>query len=177
MITVFACLMIADFITGLIHWIEDAYGLPSWPVLGKLVIEPNIEHHLEPAKLADSPVWLRNYQGAVPAAVAAAIAIAVDYWPLALVCLFAAFGNEVHAWAHAGKKRPWWVRLLHDAAIVQTPEHHARHHRRPYACRFCTLTNLLNPVLDLVRFWAAMEWLLMCVGIKTQRLSAERLGT
>lgn len=179
MLTVLACIIVADFLTGLVHWIEDTYGLPSWPILGALIVEPNIEHHLDPLALCDSPVWLRNYQAGIPACLFSAGVfgwLGLDGWPVVLTVVFAAMGNEVHAWSHAGKSNPWPIRFLQDAGLVQTPQHHAQHHRPPYNRRFCTLTNFTNAVLDLVGFWPALEAVLSLAWITPKRLSAERLG-
>lgn len=38
----------ADFLSGFIHWWEDAYGNPNWKILGKHIIEPNLNHHTNP---------------------------------------------------------------------------------------------------------------------------------
>ena len=39
-------------------------------------------------------------------------------------------------------------------------QHHARHHTDPKNSHYCTITNWLNPVLDGLRFWDGLEWLL-----------------
>lgn len=44
----------ADFVTGVFHWWEDRYGNPAWPVIGKLVVEPNILHHARNEKFTDA---------------------------------------------------------------------------------------------------------------------------
>src|SRR6185295_9793570 len=38
----------ADFVSGLVHWLEDAYGREHWPITGRLVTRPNILHHHDP---------------------------------------------------------------------------------------------------------------------------------
>ena len=45
LLTIVACIFAADLITGLVHWWEDTYGDPDWPVIGEHVVRPNIEHH------------------------------------------------------------------------------------------------------------------------------------
>lgn len=180
MLTVLVCILIADFITGLVHWWEDSYGLPSWPVLGKLVIEPNIDHHLRPGIIGSmTTLFSRNYQTVVPAVL---VSLALWYvagvaaWPLVLIFVLAALGNEVHSWNHRGRNGPV-VRLLQDAALIQTPQQHARHHRPPFEAYYCTLTNVTNAVLEAVQFWRGLEW---CVwklfGIQQRRASPERRG-
>lgn len=180
MITVVLCILVADFITGLVHWWEDSYGVPTWPVLGRLIVEPNIDHHLRPGIIGSMTTFFsRNWQTVVPAVLVALALwhfVGMTTWPLALTFILAAFGNEVHAWNHRRRSNPI-IRLLQDAAIIQTPQQHARHHRPPFDVYYCTLTNVMNAVLEAVQFWRGLEW---CVwkltGIKHRRCSAERMG-
>lgn len=177
MLDILLCILVADFLTGLIHWVEDTYGLPSWPLLGASVIEPNILHHENQLHFTMGSVLYRNYQVFAFGAAALAIVYVTGWltWQLALTLCLASMGNEVHAWAH---KRPKSrvVRLLQDMKLLICPEQHARHHRKPYDTNFCTLTNWLNPVLDALAFWRGLELLLWCAGIDPQRMSAARRG-
>ena len=45
---VIVTVLVADFVSGLLHWLEDAYGREDWPIIGRLVTRPNILHHHEP---------------------------------------------------------------------------------------------------------------------------------
>jgi len=180
LIEVVACLLVADFITGVVHWIEDTYGVPSWPIIGKLVIEPNIEHHQQPGLLGSmSSLALRNYQSIIPAsfaAIAALLWFGLSAWPFVLIAAISATGNEVHTWSHR-KRNSRWVTFLQEAGLVQSPRAHAKHHRPPFDTHFCTLTNFTNEVLELVRFWRIAEffvWLLL--GALPKRMSEERQG-
>src|SRR6187402_3176872 len=63
------CFLIADLVVGGVHWLEDSYGQPDWPVIGALVIAPNLLHHREPrAFLAKS--WWRSADAQVIAGAA-----------------------------------------------------------------------------------------------------------
>ena len=174
MLTVLLCILAADFITGLVHWWEDSYWLPSWPILGRIVVEPNIDHHLRPGVIGSmTTIISRNYQTVVPAVI---LSLVLWSWPLALIFILAALGNEVHAWNHR-RNNNFIIRLLQDASIIQTPQQHSRHHRPPFEAYYCTLTNFTNAVLEAVNFWRGLEW---CVwkltGIKHRRCSPERCG-
>jgi ubiquitin-conjugating enzyme E2 variant len=174
---VLLCLLAADLITGLVHWIEDAYGLPTWPVIGRTVIADNIEHHLHPAAIAEGTFWYRNQQpiAAAAAVVAAAWCVGGLSWQLALVAGLASLGNEVHAWNHTPTfRQPRLVRWLHDAGVIQQRTQHARHHREPFNRYYCTLTSFTNAALDAVRFWQSCELMLRWAGIRTKRMTAER---
>ena len=41
-------ILLADFLAGVIHWLEDAYGTEDTPIIGPLAIRPNIIHHHYP---------------------------------------------------------------------------------------------------------------------------------
>ena len=43
-----ATILIADFFSGLFHWLEDAYGREDYPITGRLFTKPNILHHHDP---------------------------------------------------------------------------------------------------------------------------------
>ncbi len=183
-IKIFMCVILADFITGLVHWIEDTYGVPDWPFgLGKNVVEPNIIHHQHPNwMITMSNVIQRNYITAIPASIAIFIAYYFygwSCWPFATTILIAGFlGNEIHGWNHTPiSKLNWFIRFLQDTAIVQTRHQHALHHKKPYNKYYCTLTNLTNPVLELIYFWRTLEFLLLKIfGLKTKRCTEVRNG-
>ncbi len=181
---IFVCIVIADFITGLVHWLEDSYGLPSWPLgIGKHVVEPNIIHHQHPDwMITMSNVVKRNYMTAIPAVTGVSIAFyffSWSCWPFALIVLLSGFlGNEVHAWNHIPESKiNWFVRFLQDTAILQTRKQHALHHKKPYDKYYCTLTNITNAVLELVYFWRIVEFALLKIfGLKTKRCTEARNG-
>ena len=179
MLTVILCIIAADFLTGLGHWIEDTYGVPTWPLLGKQVIEPNIMHHEHPTWIGSmSTLISRNYQTCVPAF---AVSVALLWWfgwtcwPAVLIVSLTAMGNEVHTWCHRGNNNGL-IRFLQDSGLAQSPRQHAKHHKPPYDRYFCTLTNFTNEVLEAVRFWPALEWTLACIGIVPKRMSEQRRG-
>lgn len=178
---ILACVLAADVVTGVIHWWEDAYGDPAWPLLGPHVVEPNLRHHERPREIGTaSTVVSRNYQTVLPAIAVGAVAFGIwgwSAWPLALVAGLASLGNEVHTWAHRSPaENGRMITFLQAAGIVLTPQQHARHHKPPYDRRFCTLTNVGNAVCDELQLWRALEWLLARCGVPTKRMSPARRG-
>ena len=156
-------LLATDFASGIVHWLEDSYGKASWPIIGKAVIEPNIEHHFYPRKFTKTSVWSRN-NGTLPlAAVIAIITIALGvfniWWALALI--LGGFANEIHCWAHrSAKENGKVISMLQKIGILQSAKHHARHHTDPKNRTYCTITNFVNPILDHVKFFQRIEWLI-----------------
>jgi hypothetical protein len=45
-----------------------------------------------------------------------------------------------------------------------------------YVERYCAVTNYLNPVLDGMRFWRALEWTIECFGATVKRATPARGG-
>lgn len=151
------CIVVADFISGLVHWLEDSYLTLGTPLIGKLIAEPNIEHHRQPANM-DQTFWGRNWvQIAFCLHLVAFLAVCGWMtWQVGLVLGILSLANEVHAWNH-GVGTHWLSRMLQDMAIVQTPQHHSKHHHAPFDHRFCVITNWVNPLLDRIKFWARLE--------------------
>ena len=175
------CILVADFLSGLVHWAEDTYGLPTLPLIGKLVIEPNIEHHRNPTLMATMGTWLtRNLQPALLAISGSVLFWLIGFrtWPVFLIAVLAAFGNEVHAWNHRPKAEcNWLINFLHDTGLVQSRKQHALHHKKPFDSYYCTLTNVTNAVLERCNFWRATEAVLLKMfGLTVKRMSEERDG-
>ncbi len=78
------------------------------------------------------------------------------------VLLFVAIGvnaNEIHKWNHLPRKRRGkLVVALQDARLLQSAKHHGKHHVGSKDTHYCVVTNVLNPMLDGVRFWHWLEW-------------------
>lgn len=145
----------ADFFSGLFHWFEDRYGVESWPIVGPLIVAPNVEHHAQPMAFTRQGFFARNWTTFVPAFALASLAWLAGWHWLALALAFAAAGNEIHSWAHQRCSRP--IRALQLLGIIQSQEQHAAHHRQPFDRNYCVMTDYLNPVLTAVGFWPAVE--------------------
>ena len=159
--TVFFAFLFAEFAGGLFHWWEDRYGNPDWPIIGALIVLPNIEHHKRPGLLCQGTWWNRNNTTLVPCLFGAALALAGWYyldWPLLwLVFGFLILGqmNEVHSWSHQ-RCNPV-IRFFQSTGLLQSCHHHKIHHERPYNRNYCVFSNYLNPVLEHSRFWDLLE--------------------
>ncbi len=51
--TVFA----AEFVSGFVHWVEDAYIREDTPVVGRSLARPNIAHHHYPRHMTKNSWW------------------------------------------------------------------------------------------------------------------------
>jgi plasmanylethanolamine desaturase len=177
-VSVFLCLMAADFITGLIHWTEDTWTAPGTSaLLDKWIVFDNIEHHRRPGSIRNGAYWTTNRVCIAGAAIFIGVLalLHVHAWQPYLIAALASQGNQIHMWAHSSD-RPRWVRRLQAVGVLQSRAHHGRHHINPYAVRFCAYTDYLNPILDATRFWRALEWLPQQLGATVQRATPARGG-
>lgn len=155
----------ADLIAGFWHWIEDRYFDVKWPLIGEYIAKPNELHHEQPTAFLYGGYWHRNWTAIVPAIIAAVVCgVLGGYW-LALVFAMASQANEIHAWAHSKGKLSPLVVALQETGVLQSPGHHARHHRDPFEVRYCVMTDWLNPLLDHFRFWRRLEWIVSRIGV------------
>lgn len=175
---IMVCILLADFISGFGHWLEDTYGKPDTPLIGRYIVQPNIEHHHTPRSFLARSYWSRNSTtfflvGFVFALVALFGTIT---WQLVFVLVLLSQVNEIHAYAHRKPTEiPQWIRALQETGLMQSRRQHGEHHQAPFKDRFCILTNFLNPILDTVGFWWSIEYILLKVfGLPTQRESVAR---
>jgi hypothetical protein len=156
------CLLSADFISGVVHWAEDTYAVPGMSkFLDRHVVLPNLEHHRSPGLIAGTPYW-SNSAVSMTLGASAALVLAtcgVRDWQPYFTLLLVSQANQTHAWAHTTKV-PRLVALLQRTGLIQSVDHHAEHHRKPYMVKYCTMTNFLNPLLDRIGFWRGIEALI-----------------
>ncbi len=160
----FFCYLVADFLSGLIHWWEDRYITSSSPsLLGKYVGEPNERHHSEPNYFLQFSYFNRVYVSVVISLIVglAFWMIGIRDWQVYFVLLVLSQSNQIHAWAHQGRSQNGpFVTFLQRTGFLQSTKHHAKHHGKPHTFNYCILTNWLNPVLEKIHFWAILEKLL-----------------
>ena len=124
----------ADFITGIIHWWQDAYGNPTWPILGKHVIKPNLNHHHEPRAMLKITYWSRVWTSVVASLVVILILCIcqIASWQTILLVIFASQGNEIHAMGHrTNKENGRCIIWLQKIGIIQRRKTHGWHHKAP----------------------------------------------
>lgn len=154
----------ADFLSGFVHWAGDTWGQVTTRWIGPRLLVPFRYHHLHPREMLRSPFVTTNGDAAMVACfiLGAALLIPVDSFGFAAVFVAAtgAWGlptSQFHKWAHAPRP-PKVARWLQRAGLILSPENHRRHHRTPFASHYCITTGWCNPILERVRFWKALEW-------------------
>lgn len=155
----FAGWLVADFGSGVIHWGQDRYGSPRWPVVGG-VVRDTIRHHRKPRGFTQMPFWQRSWRVFCLAAVVGAVFTFIGA-PIAFIApLVLAIGlsNEIHVAAHSSPKNNGvLITTLQSTGVIQSQAHHAAHHRHLKNTNYCTVTNWLNPLLERARFWRRIE--------------------
>ena len=158
-----ATVVVAELVTGLVHWLEDAYIREDTPLIGRRIARPNIVHHHYPRYMTRHN-WLQSSWDLIVLAtiiVSGAWALGWLTWEVWVFAVLVANANEFHKWEHRTRKENGRViSFLQDIRVLQTGRHHARHHTDPKNSHYCTITNFVNPVLDGLRVWAGLEWVL-----------------
>jgi hypothetical protein len=154
----------ADFGSGFVHWTADTWGTPEWPVIGKALIRPFREHHVDQKEITRHDFIETNgnncFISSPPAAIAALLPDGTVWFFLAAMtfamCL-AIFGtNQFHKWAHMDAP-PRYAQVLQRANLILPPEHHAVHHTAPYAKYYSITVGWLNEGLFRLRFFQTLE--------------------
>ena len=165
-------ILAVEFSSGLLHWLEDSYGQPHWPITGKWITGPDILHHHAPSAFVTNS-WLRSAAvllviGAV--VVSGAWLIGMLTWQVLLFVAIGVNANEIHKWNHLPRnRRGGLVVALQDARLLQTAKHHGKHHVGSKDSHYCVITNAMNPVLDAVQFWHRLEWAVeRSLGVSTR---------
>lgn len=170
--------LLADFVSGFVHWMADRYGTVNTPVFGPNFVGPFREHHVDPKGItrhdfietngANCIVSVPLQTGvllSVQAEGAGLLGLAATAHTLWL-CLFVFATNQFHKWAHADTV-PGFVRRLQKWRLILSPDHHQIHHAVPFDTHYCITVGWLNPVLARIRFFSVLERMLRrTIGLK-----------
>ena len=156
---VFGGLLLADFVSGILHWLEDRYGGPKWPIVGG-VIRSTIRHHKRPRRMLSVPFLTRNgltFSIALGFLAVFALMGWINAFTLTAVAI-GAFANEFHAWAHASPRENGPViSWLQARSLIISHGAHAKHHRGKKNTHYCAVNDWMNGPLEHVRFWRRIE--------------------
>jgi hypothetical protein len=154
---------LADFVAGLVHWAEDAYFTEDTPVIGQLVIVPNIVHHHLPRHFTRLSWWQSSRLLVLVGLLVLATAWPLGFasWQLLLFVTVSVNANEIHKMAHRTRaENGWLISKLQDWRLLQTARHHGLHHADPKNTFYCPITNFVNPLLERLQFWPRLEALI-----------------
>lgn len=167
--------LLADLVTGTVHWFCDTFFAEDTPLIGPLLIAPFREHHRDPLAMTRhsfleltgnsclallSVLVLALWIGPLPAAPAAAL---VYSFTLALA-LAAAATNLFHRWAH-DPQPPRFARALQRLGLILPAEHHAQHHASPHRTAYCVTSGWANRAADRLGIFSYAERVLASLGV------------
>ena len=157
--------VLADFVSGVVHWLADTWGSPDLPIIGQALIRPFREHHVDQKEITRHDFIETNgnncFISIVPAVGAAFVPLddALNVFAATAifsVTLWVLFTNQFHKWSHLDDP-PRWVVLLQRMNLVLPRDHHAVHHSAPFAKYYCITVGWLNEPLHRLRFFQALE--------------------
>lgn len=157
--------VLADFVSGFVHWFADTWGSYQWPVIGNSLIRSFREHHVDPIAITR-----HDFIEANGATALVSLPLLIFCWKwgfttsttflistlIVWLCFFSLLSSQIHKWAHQ-KEAPSLVRILQKMRLILSPEHHALHHRRELDIHYCMTSGWLNPILNHVRFFRCLE--------------------
>lgn len=164
-------LVVADFLSGLVHWLFDTWGSVDTPVLGKLAIRTFRHHHVDGTAITRHDFIETNGHNfmlstsssllglflVVPSPEEADLGDVFVAQTLIGSAFFTAVTSQIHKWAHMSRA-PRFVQLLQRARLVLSPEHHDVHHASPFTRNYCITVGWMNGPLRAVRFFETLEW-------------------
>eukprot|EP01112_Ceratiomyxa_fruticulosa_P009837 TRINITY_DN2583_c0_g1_i2.p1 TRINITY_DN2583_c0_g1~~TRINITY_DN2583_c0_g1_i2.p1 ORF type:complete len:267 (-),score=41.49 TRINITY_DN2583_c0_g1_i2:200-1000(-) len=157
---------LADFFSGVAHWIADTWGKIDTPVIGNF-IRSFREHHLEPVAITHHDFIETNGDSCL---VVLPFLIANAFAPMQsnsirdlflvsfvlLLCFWIMLTNQIHKWSHTYKPSRH-ISILQDTGIILSKRDHNKHHQIPFDRNYCITTGWLNPWLTSLGFWRRME--------------------
>jgi ubiquitin-conjugating enzyme E2 variant len=158
--------LLADVLSGIIHWAGDRLGSERTFLLGPHVVRPFREHHSDPRAITRHGFIETNGNNCMGASMLLALGFVLPVQDaggvfvqvtLVVMCL-AIFGtNQFHKWSHLPRVPPW-IALLQHWHFILPPAHHDVHHAAPHDRYYCITTGWMNEPLRRVRFFEALEW-------------------
>ena len=160
--------LIADIITGFVHFLLDQYGSPQSRFF-KNAIKINLSHHDNPRLMMERTYWdLTKDSWKIAFFVMPLSIIFFGFnWEIAYVLILGANTNIIHRWSHSKKaEKPLLITYLQKWKVLQSKHQHGKHHKKPFDTYFCIITNFWNPILEKIYFWEGVIRFLRVFGIR-----------
>jgi len=165
-------LLLADMFSGLLHWATDTWF--DEPFGGRL-IRVGREHHVKPRYLLH--YGFRDYgsYAAWPVLIVFGPLIVLQTFVLAPSALNIAgvaisfattatmyFSVYAHRLGHQNSKSRA-ILFLQRYHLILSPHHHGIHHRGNHDIHYCVIFGWGNYILDPIKFWRGLEWLVVAL--------------
>ncbi|OXU23208.1 hypothetical protein TSAR_006745 [Trichomalopsis sarcophagae] len=161
----------ADFISGFAHWAADTWGSIELPIIGKNLLRPFREHHIDPTSITRHD-FIETNGDTFAVTIPVLCKLTWDFLFLSepeiqkkffWICywyqltIFVALTNQIHKWSHTYFGLPSYVVWLQEHRIILPRRHHRVHHVSPHETYFCITTGWLNWPLEKLHFWYTLE--------------------
>ena len=178
--------LLADLLSGTVHWFCDSFFAPDTPLIGRSVIHPFRDHHDHPEAITEYgfleqdstnyiliiPLLLLALRGGGPDLASPA---ALFVHGLLFAFSVGSLGTNIfHKWAHAQSVPPG-VRWLQKRGVILSPQAHDLHHSS-YTHGYCVTHGWMNVVLDRVDFFARAERLIRAAIRRPRPQDGEEVG-
>ena len=168
---VMAAYLAADFVSGLVHWLADTFGTEETPFFGQKFVKNFRNHHVDPKGITRHDFVETNGDNCLVSLPWMALTywlapIATELWGFAIgvfilaMMIFVLLTNQLHKWAHTDVP-PAFIRPFQRFGLVLSTSHHDVHHVSPHDEHYCITSGWLNPILDGIGFFKAMERLVV----------------
>jgi plasmanylethanolamine desaturase len=168
-------MIVADLISGLVHWLADTWATVEFPILGPTLIKNFREHHSDPLALTRKGLVETNGDNCmilIPAQVGALFiplgrggveAGGVEWLFFYVFVVFFTFWimvtNQIHKWAHLRPEQVNFVVRFCQKMRIFLPYHeHQIHHTVPFESHYCITNGWLNHFLARIGFYRKLEW-------------------
>lgn len=167
LLAVFTGYVLADFVSGFVHWLGDTWGTTRTLFFGKTFIRPFREHHVDQMAITRHDFIETNGSNCLATLfiLIPANLLIPDTWNSISLFLYTVFAstslgvfatNQFHKWAHWNTP-PRFIYWLQQKKLILSPSHHSIHHRNPYDRYYCITVGWLNPLLTRIGFFRGLE--------------------
>lgn len=167
-LSAFAGILIADFISGFVHWLFDTWWSVDTRVVGQLAVRTFRHHHLDPRAMTKHDFVETNGHNWAITVIYTGIGFGFcDPAETKLLDVFIGqtflvgtgfimVTSQFHKWAHSVTV-PRWVKFLQWSGIALHPRHHNAHHTAPYDQHYCVTNGWMNRPLQMIGFFRHLE--------------------
>ncbi|MFL5349474.1 MAG: plasmanylethanolamine desaturase [Hyalangium sp.] len=155
----------ADFVSGFVHWMADTWGSTEMPVIGKALIRPFREHHVDEKAITRHDFIETNGNNCAISIPVAIMCVAMPHTSSMWVFLASFLGsmifwvmatNQFHKWSHLDNP-PAAIAFFQRVHLILPPAHHHIHHTAPYHKYYCITVGWLNKPLTMIAFFPTLE--------------------
>ena len=170
--------LLADFLTGVFHWIEDSYlhYCIDIPFIGEIAKDNELHHYFPRAMLSYS------YWETIQVTLLITVVVLTILYPIckpffmkniyfiSSFAFFSATSSVIHRFSHMREcESNKLIFFLQKIGILCSHKFHSLHHKNSHT-KYCPIFEYNNYILDYTHFWRGLEYIVfVCSGIKPYR--------